>query len=65
MDRTIAFKVMKLDMKIDGENAKSELKKNFVRLSRLLHPDKCPLDDAKAAFQARVHHVGLFNFLKE
>ena len=51
-DRTVAFLVMKLDKKLDAESAKTELKKNFVKLSRLLHPDKCPLEDAKAAFQA-------------
>ena len=43
---------MKLDRKLDVESAKTELKKNFVKLSRLLHPDKCPLDEAKSAFQA-------------
>ena len=43
---------MKLDRKLNVESAKTELKKNFVKLSRLLHPDKCPLDEAKSAFQA-------------
>jgi len=51
-DRTLAFLVMKLDRSLDAESAKTELKKNFVKLSRLLHPDKCPLGNAKAAFQA-------------
>ena len=51
-DRTMAFQIMKLNpRKVVWDELKSELKKNYRASCRLLHPDKCPLEDAKAAFQ--------------
>ena len=42
-----ALKVMQLT----GDSTVADLKKSFVKFSRLLHPDKCPLSAAKEAFQ--------------
>ena len=38
-------------MQLTGDSTLADLKKSFVKFSRLLHPDKCPLSAAKEAFQ--------------
>ena len=46
-DVASALRVMRL-MK---DYTPGDLKKSFVKLARLLHPDKCPLSEATKAFQ--------------
>ena len=52
MDRSLAYAVFKIaeNGSVSVDQA-SELKKQFVRISRLIHPDKCPKNNAKEAFQ--------------
>lgn len=51
-DKTLAFSVMNLDKtSIDWPKLKKELKIEFRKMSRQIHPDKCSLKDSTRAFQ--------------